>query len=248
MHDALAGRTALVTGSTRGVGNAIAHRLAADGARVVVHGRDRQDVDRVVSTIEGSIGVVGDIANPAEVSMICERAVEAAGAIDIVVNNAGTSHHGSFLEATDGEWNRLLAVNLLGPRNVIRAVLPGMVDAGWGRIVNVTSEAGIRGAAGYSAYAATKGALVALSLTLALELEGTGVCVNSFAPVALTDMVRSQVDPDRLDQLVARGIPSVEDCAETMFPLVGRDAPTGQIVVMHLGGSAVEVTTALASS
>ena len=90
---------------------------------------------------------------------------------------------------------------------MLRHLLPGMRRNGWGRIVNVTSAAGIRGTAGYPAYAASKGALVAFSLTLALELAGTGVCVNAFAPVALTDMVRSQVTPRTLEYLVDRGCP-----------------------------------------
>jgi NAD(P)-dependent dehydrogenase (short-subunit alcohol dehydrogenase family) len=116
-----------------------------------------------------------------------------------------------------------------------------MRQRGWGRIVNVTSEAGIRGTAGYPAYAASKGALVALSSTIALELAGTGVTVNSFAPVALTDMVRSQVTPDVLRYLVARGFPSVDECAEQLLPLVLDDAPTGHVVVMHLGDQPTEI-------
>jgi NAD(P)-dependent dehydrogenase (short-subunit alcohol dehydrogenase family) len=122
-----------------------------------------------------------------------------------------------------------------------------MQRAGWGRIVNVTSEAGIRGTAGYPAYAASKGALVALSLTLALELADTGVRVNAFAPVAMTDMVRSQVTPGTLAHLVDRGLPTVEECAEELLPLVVDDAPSGQVVLMHLGNQPTEVIADLST-
>jgi 3-oxoacyl-[acyl-carrier protein] reductase len=142
----------------------------------------------------------------------------------------------------------LLAVNLFGPRDVLRHLLPGMRHSGWGRIVNVTSEAGIRGTAGYPAYAASKGALVAFSLTLALELAGTGICVNAFAPVALTDMVRSQVTPRTLEYLVAQGFPTVDECAAQVLPLVLDEAPSGQVVLMHFGNQPSEIVADLSSS
>ena len=157
--------------------------------------------------------MTGAMEDPVQVRAMCERALEPAGVVDIVVNNAGASVHQPFLDDRDDDWDRLLAVNLLGPRDVLRHLLPEMRRNGWGRIVNVTSAAGIRGTAGYPAYAASKGALVAFSLTLALELAGTGVCVNAFAPVALTDMVRSQVTPRTLEYLVDQGLPTVDECA-----------------------------------
>jgi NAD(P)-dependent dehydrogenase (short-subunit alcohol dehydrogenase family) len=244
----LHGRTALVTGSTRGIGNAVAHRLAAEGARVVVHGRDEQAVAAAVADIDGAVGVTGAMEDPDQVRHFCAVALETTGAVDIVVNNAGTSVHHAFLDDTDDEWDRLLAVNLLGPRNVLRHLLPGMRRAGWGRIVNVTSEAGIRGTAGYPAYAASKGALVAFSLTLALELAGTGVHVNAFAPVALTDLVRSQVTTRNLNHLVGVGLPTVDECAEELLPLITDDAPTGQVVLMHLGSTPTEIVVDLSDS
>jgi NAD(P)-dependent dehydrogenase (short-subunit alcohol dehydrogenase family) len=122
----LEGRTALVTGSTRGIGNAVARRLAAEGARVVLHGRDRTGVDEAVRATESAFGVVGKVEDPDQVAAMCAEAVDAVGPIDIVVNNAGTSVQRWFLDGTDEEWDHLLAVNLHGPRNVLRALLPGM--------------------------------------------------------------------------------------------------------------------------
>ena len=244
----LQGRVALVTGSTRGIGRAVASRLASEGARVVVHGRDERTVREAEIAIEGAIGVTGALEDSDQVRAMCDRALDLTGVVDIVVNNAGASVHRPFLEDTDDEWNHLLAVNLFGPRDILRHLVPSMRGAGWGRIVNVTSEAGIRGTAGYPAYAASKGALVAFSLTLALELAGTGVCVNAFAPVALTDMVRSQVTPRMLDHLVALGLPTVDECAEELMPLVVDGAPTGQVVLMHLGDRPTEIVTALSAT
>ena len=221
----LHGRVALVTGSTRGIGNAVAHRLAGEGARVIVHGRDERAVAEAAARIDGAIGVTGAMEDPAQVRAMCERALEPAGVVDIVVNNAGASVHQPFLEDRDDDWDRLLAVNLLGPRDVLRHLLPGMRRNGWGRIVNVTSAAGIRGTAGYPAYAAPRARWWRFSLTLALELAGTGVCVNAFAPVALTDMVRSQVTPGTLEYLVDQGLPTVDECAQELLPLVVDDAP-----------------------
>ncbi|HEY3669618.1 MAG TPA: SDR family oxidoreductase [Acidimicrobiia bacterium] len=230
-----------MTGSTRGIGNAIARCLAAQGARVAVHGRDGRAADAAARDISGAIGVAGEISDPHAVAALCAHTRARLGPIDIVVNNAGTSTRNFFLDSSDEEWNRLLAVNLLAPRNVLRETVPDMQRNGWGRILNVTSEAGVRGSAGFSAYSASKGALVAFSLTLALELARSGICVNAFAPVALTDLVRSQVTPRMLDDLVARGLPTIEECAEAALPLVSDDAPNGEVVIMHLGDQSTEV-------
>lgn len=237
------GRVALVTGSTRGIGKAIARLLAAHGARVAVHGRSAADAVAAASEIPGAVGVSGEISDPSDVHRICEQISDLLGPIEIAVNNAGTSTPALFLDATDDEWDRMMAVNLYGPRNVLREVLPHMRRQRWGRILNVVSEAGVRGTPRFSAYAATKGALLAMSFTLAHELSSTGICVNALAPVALTDLVQSQLSPPALDALVARGFPSVEDCAQAALPLVADDPPTGQLVIMHFGAQPPEVVS-----
>ncbi len=209
-----------------------------------MHGRDARAVADAAAAIDGAIGVTAAMEDVGEVRAMCARALEVSGTVDVVVNNAGASVHRSFLDDSDDDWQHLLAVNLLGPREVLRQLVPPMRRAGWGRVVNVVSDAGIRGTAGYPAYSASKGALVALSLTLALELSGTGVHVNAFAPVALTDMVRAQVTPRTLDHLVRQGLPTVEECAAELLPLVLDGAPTGLVVLMHLGDQPTEVVLA----
>jgi NAD(P)-dependent dehydrogenase (short-subunit alcohol dehydrogenase family) len=244
----LDGRVALVTGSTQGIGHAVATRLAAEGATVVVHGPDEAGVDRALGDIPGSVGVVGDVGDSAAVAAFCAEAKAAAGRLEIVVNNAGTSVSGPFLDQTDADWDLLLSVNLLGTRDVMRAVIPDMVEAGHGRIVNVTSEAGLHGTPTFAAYAASKGAIASLTLTMAQELAGSGVLVNGFAPLGITDLLRANVPEEILDSLRDSGMPTLERNAEELLPLVLDDAPTGQIRAMQFDGTPTAVHGGLADS
>ena len=230
---ALSGHVALVTGSTRGIGRAIVERFAAERARVVVNGRDADAARTVAATLGGAVGVGGDVSDLASVRAMCRRATQEAGPVDILVNNAGIASRRAITRMTDGDWFESLAVNLTGSMYTIRELVPGMKARGWGRIVSVTSGAATRGNAGFSAYAAAKGGVVGLALTLAVELHRFGIRVNALAPAALTDMLR-QLPPELLDPMIEAGLPTVEERAQAALGLVVDDAPNGEVV--HVGG------------
>jgi len=174
--DRFAGRSALVTGGAKGVGAAIAIRIAAEGGRVTVADVDRRSGDRLSAEF-GCVFVELDVSDPAAV----ERAL-ADGAFDVVVNNAGIDQHAFFTRSTPQDWRRLLSVNLESVFSVCRATLPAMQEKGYGRIVNIGSEAGRLGSKGGSVYAATKGALIAFTRSLAIENARYGITANVVAP------------------------------------------------------------------
>lgn len=173
----LAGKHALVTGGTRGIGAAIARALAAAGARVTVTGRESGDIRM-------------DVADPASV----RTAFALAGPVDILVNNAGQAGSASFGRTDEALWQRMLDVNLSGTFHCTQAALPAMLDAGWGRIVNVASTAGLTGYRYVAAYCAAKHGVIGMTRALALEVAARGVTVNAVCPgFTDTDIVRDAV-------------------------------------------------------
>ena len=230
----LAERVALVTGSTRGIGRAIAERLVGEGARVVVHGSRPAHAQGVADDIGATSGIGADISDHEQVVALLDRVESTVGPVDIVVNNAGISIRKTFLDTDDGLWRRTMDIDFTAPITILRATLPGMVERGWGRVLNVASAAGIEATPGFAAYAAAKGALIALTLTLAAEVDRAGVRVNALSPIAMTGMLR-QLPPAYLDDLVARGVPTPERCAERAALLLGADAPSGVHDVMAFG-------------
>lgn len=173
----LEGRKALVTGGASGIGAAIAARLAAEGAEVWVG-----DID-----VEGAGKVAGEVNGHAvelDVTEIesAQAAVAAAGTLDILVNNAGTDEFGFFTQTTPQQWQRVIAINLVGVLNCTYAALGGMQEAGYGRIVSISSEAGRVGSKGSSVYSAAKGGIIAFMKTIARENARYAVTANSIAP------------------------------------------------------------------
>ena len=166
----------LVTGASSGIGKAVAHRLAHEGARVVALGRDTQALTGL-----GARAVVCDLAAPGAWS----RAAEAAGEIDVLVNNAGIGWAGRFADMPSDASERLLAVDLLAPILLTRALLPGMLERRRGHVVNVASIVAHTGAKAEAVYAAAKGGLVAFSESLRQELAGTPVRVSVVTPAAI---------------------------------------------------------------
>ncbi len=193
---ALAGRHAVVTGASRGIGAVVAEALAADGALVSLLARDAAQLERVAQRLgaEQAVALPADVTDAAAV----ERALAAArarfGAVDILVNNAGQAASAKFTETDPALWERILAVNLTGTYLCTRAAIPDMLKAGFGRIVNIASIAGLRGAAYISAYTASKHAVIGLTRALALEYAMRNVTVNAVCPGYVdTDIVRNAI-------------------------------------------------------
>lgn len=185
----LSGRRALVAGGASGIGAAIARRLSADGAAVVIADVQGDAAARLASEI-GATGVQLDVTEFERVHAV----VREHGPFDILVNSAGVDQHAFFTKTTPAEWRRLLAVNLESVLNTTHAVLPGMQAAGRGRIVNVASEAGRLGSRGGSVYAAAKGAVIAFTRSIARENGRKGITANVVAPGPIdTPLLRQAV-------------------------------------------------------
>ena len=195
----LAGKHALVTGGARGIGEAITEALIAHGARVTMTGRDEKRLAQA-SVLWGAGFVVGDASRQDEVVRSFNRATEDSGRVDILVNNAGQAESAPFLKTDANLWRRMLSVNLDGTFYFTQSALPGMLEAGWGRIINVASTAGLVGYGYVTAYCAAKHAVVGLTRALAMEVATKGVTVNAVCPgYSDTDMVR-----DAIQNIVAK--------------------------------------------
>jgi NAD(P)-dependent dehydrogenase (short-subunit alcohol dehydrogenase family) len=183
MNLKLRGKRALVTGSTQGIGYAIAQGLAREGAEVVVNGRGeakvRETVKRIAAETEGSVtGLAGDVGSATEV----DRLVEKLGPVDILINNAGIFEPKPFLEIPDSDWIRFFEVNVMSGVRLSRALLPHMLKQNWGRIIFISSESGLNIPAEMVHYGMTKTAQLALSRGIAESIAGTGVTVNAVLP------------------------------------------------------------------
>ncbi|WP_419949903.1 SDR family NAD(P)-dependent oxidoreductase [Candidatus Palauibacter sp.] len=182
----IAGRGALVTGGGRGIGAAAARRLADRGVRVVVAARSTDQVESVAAELReagtDAWAVTCDVAEPTEVAAMCRAAAERLGAVDILVNNAGVATSAPVAKLALEEWTRLWTINATGAFLAMQGVLPGMIERGWGRIVNVASVAALRGARYIGGYAASKHALLGLTRSAAAEVATSGVTVNAVCP------------------------------------------------------------------
>lgn len=189
--ETLNGKHAVVTGASRGIGLAVARTLAAHGARVTLMARDEATLAAAAQSTDGALDwQVVDVADADSVAAAFAR----AGTVDILVNNAGQAASAPFGRTDAALWQRMLDVNLTGAYHCIQAALPGMVDKGWGRIVNVASTAGLTGYRYVAAYCAAKHGLVGLTRALALEVAAKGVTVNAVCPgFTDTDIVRDAV-------------------------------------------------------
>jgi 3-oxoacyl-[acyl-carrier protein] reductase len=197
----LNGRTAIISGAGTGLGKAAAISFAQEGAHVVLLGRRQIKLDETAAIIEHegngkALALQTDIADPQQVNQAIERALDAFGNVDILVNNAASFEPGQVIELTYEEWSRQIATNLTGPFLLTQAVLPLMRKARYGRIVNITSGLAWNGAGGYAAYSASKAGLESLTRTTADEENDYGILANSYNPGTLrTEMHATGKDP-----------------------------------------------------
>lgn len=191
----LKGRHALVTGAARGIGAAIARTLAQEGATLTLLGRSREALAALAGELPGAHGcVVADVADPAQVQAAFAEARAARGPVTILVNNAGQAQSAPFAKTSMELWQRMLAVNLTGSFLCAQAVLPDMLAAGHGRIVNIASTAAQKGYAYVSAYVAAKHGVLGLTRALALEVARKGITVNAVCPgYTETDILRESI-------------------------------------------------------
>ena len=254
-HHSFAGRHALVTGAGRGIGAAIAAALAGEGARISLLGRDEAKLTQVSEELGGSgraVPIKADVAVIDSVRDAFAAARRHFGPVHILINNAGLAASAKFTDTDPATWNKILAVNLTGTYLCSREAVADMLTLGFGRIVNVASIAGLRGAAYISAYSASKHAVIGLTRSLALEYATKNITVNAVCPgYTDTDIVKEAVaniraktgrsEKEALDALVAtnpqRRLITPKEVADTTLWLCrpGTESVTGQSIVIAGG-------------
>jgi 3-hydroxybutyrate dehydrogenase len=254
MTERLGGKHALVTGGARGIGAAISRMLLQHGAQVTMMGRDERSLAEAAASLKhaGDIAfAVGDVSDRVSVNEAVKVA-SARGRIEILINNAGHAKSAPFLKTDENLWRELMSVNLEGTLHCMQALLPGMLDAKWGRIVNVASVAGLKGYRYVAAYCASKHAVIGLTRAVALEFAGKGITVNAVCPgYTDTEMTRQAVNniaaktgrtqEAALAELTAQNpqkrLVTPEEVANAVawLCLPGSDAVTGQAITVAGG-------------
>ena len=238
----LHGKTVFVTGSTRGIGLAIAHKFAQLGANVVLNGR-RAVPESLLETFSHYTGEVlavsGDVSDEADSKRMVAEATKILGNIDVLVNNAGITNDKLMLKMTQEDFEKVLKVNLTGAFNMTQAVLKPMSKARSGAIINISSVVGLVGNVGQANYAASKAGLIGFSKSVAREVAGRGVRVNVVAPgfieSDMTDAIPDKLKDAMLAQIPMKRIGKPEEVAEVVAFLAKQEYLTGQVLAIDGG-------------
>jgi len=238
----LSGRTAFVTGSTRGIGLAIARSLHAAGAKVAVVGRDADRARSVAADLgDRTAGVACDVAHGDQVEAAVTSVEKTLGPIDILVNNAGLTRDNILLRLSDDDWDTVLHANLKGAFHTIRSTIKGMMKRRWGRIINIGSIVGLTGNKGQANYAASKAGLIGLTKSVAKEYASRNILVNCVAPgfieTDMTDALPAEARATLLEEIALGRLGRPEDIAGAVLFLASDLATyiTGQVLVVDGG-------------
>jgi 3-oxoacyl-[acyl-carrier protein] reductase len=237
----LSGRTALVTGSTRGIGRGIANTLSECGANVAVVGRDAAKAEMVATTLKNGRGFACELTDPAAVVALVEDVEKAFGGIDILVNNAGITKDNLLIRLKDEDWDVVMNANLKAAFITTRAATRGMMKRRWGRVINIASIVGLIGNKGQANYAASKAGLIGLTKSVAKELGSRNILANVVAPGFIDTDMTADMTPEARETL-SKQIPlerlgTPNDIAGTVAFLASEHASyiTGQVFVVDGG-------------
>ncbi|HHS49852.1 MAG TPA: 3-oxoacyl-ACP reductase FabG [candidate division Zixibacteria bacterium] len=237
----LAGKTTIITGAARGIGRAIAEKFAAEGANLVLADIDEGALNEVANKL-GAKAVVADVSDEKGASKVVATAVETYGSLEILVNNAGITRDALLIRMKPEDFDKVLKVNLRGPFLMSKEAARVMMKARYGKIINMSSVIGMRGNAGQASYTASKGGLIALTMSMAKELGARGIRVNSIAPgyieTEMTVNLSEEVIDSFLNRVILGRFPGKpEDVAETALFLAmpASDYITGAVIPVDGG-------------
>ena len=238
----LSNKNVFVTGSTRGIGLAIAHKFASLGANVVLNGRSAISEELLTQFADYGVKVVaisGDVSDNADAKRMVDEAVEALGSVDILVNNAGITKDGMALRMTEEDFDAVLKINLTGTFNMTQAVLKPMTKARAGAIINLSSVVGLTGNAGQANYAASKAGVIGFSKSIAREVAARNVRVNVIAPgfieSDMTAVLSDKIKDAMMGQIPMKRFGQAEEVAEVAVFLAKQEYLTGQVLAIDGG-------------